>query len=92
MKKMTKEEREELEAVITESANKALGLEIAWRIVMKLAMDKFVQGDEEEAHLLRDVVAGEIHEQWLDDHNRHINALKELYPQMPVDASQKLRL
>jgi len=89
---MTKDERQELEAVMQEASNKALGLEIAWRIVMKLSMNKFAQGMDKDAALLRDTVAREIHEQWLDDHTRHINALKELYTEIPVTDDRKLRL
>lgn len=92
MKKMKQEEREELEAVITESANKALGLEIAWRLVMKLSVDSFFQGMDKEASLLRDTVAREIHEKWFDNHTRHINALNELYPEITVSKDRKLRL
>jgi hypothetical protein len=90
--KMKKDEREELEAVIHDSSSKALGLEIAWRIVMTFAINKFAQGMNEEAYLLRDVVAKEIEKQWRVEHTIHIKAYNELYSNATPKEDWGLRL
>lgn len=86
------EREEELMACISEASNRAEGLEIAWRIVMNLAVSSFTNFENRRAEYLRDTVAKQIELKWLDETTRHTNLLKEMYPEMPGYTRNKLSL